>query len=193
MTDFWNSLFCILWIFIPAGVANMAPVFAAHISWLKRFNAPLDGGKHFHGQRIFGANKTWRGLLAGMFLATLVLLLQQYITRHNDWFLQLTYQATIAGDDYTQLPALFLGPLFAIGALGGDAFKSFLKRRVGVAPGKKWFPFDQIDFIIGGALLVAPFIRFSFAQYVMLLISWVILDMIVTYIGWLLKLKEAPL
>ena len=58
--------------------------------------------------------------------------------------------------DYVGLPTLIVGPLFAIGALGGDALKSFFKRQVGIRPGGTWFPFDQIDYIIGGAIASQP-------------------------------------
>jgi hypothetical protein len=30
-----------------------------------------------------------------------------------------------------------------------DSVKSFVKRRVGIAPGAPWIPFDQLDFVIG--------------------------------------------
>jgi len=180
----------------------MAPVFAAKASWLHRFGAPIDGGRMFRGKRILGDHKTWRGLAAGIVAATLVLALQQVIVGHYGWFAQVISEADIMPLDdttfgvagrYAALPVLLLGPLFAIGALGGDALKSFLKRQVGVAPGKSWFPFDQLDFIIGGALAISLFIRFTPLQYVLLIFSWLILNMAVTYAGWLLKLKDAPL
>jgi len=179
----------------------MAPVFAAKASWLHRFGAPIDGGRMFRGKRILGDHKTWRGLVAGIVAATLVLALQQGIVSHYGWFAQVIGEANImplddtilgVAERYAALPVLLLGPLFAIGALGGDALKSFLKRQVGVAPGKSWFPFDQLDFIIGGALAIALFIRFSFLQYLLLISAWLILNMAVTYLGWLLKLKDAP-
>jgi CDP-2,3-bis-(O-geranylgeranyl)-sn-glycerol synthase len=49
--------------------------------------------------------------------------------------------------------------LLGFGALAGDSIKSFFKRRVGVKPGKRWFPFDQIDFVIG-ALAFASIVYF---------------------------------
>jgi CDP-2,3-bis-(O-geranylgeranyl)-sn-glycerol synthase len=83
--------------------------------------------------------------------------------------------------------------LFAIGALGGDALKSFFKRQFGIAPGGTWFPFDQIDYIIGGSLAVLPFIHLTIGQYIILLVVWTVAVLITTYIGWLLKLKDSPI
>jgi CDP-diglyceride synthetase len=37
----------------------------------------------------------------------------------------------------------------------GDAVKSFFKRRLGITPGKSWFPFDQLDFVLGAILFVS--------------------------------------
>ncbi|HEU4368357.1 MAG TPA: CDP-archaeol synthase [Methylomirabilota bacterium] len=32
----------------------------------------------------------------------------------------------------------------------------FFKRRLGIAPGRPWLPFDQFDFVLGALSLVAP-------------------------------------
>lgn len=178
----------VLWVFLPAGVANMAPIFAAHIPALKRYNFPVDFGKSFRGRRIFGDHKTWRGFAAGIVTATLILALQQVLVGQFAWAAWLAN-----GLDYDDLPTLLVGPLFAIGALGGDAVKSFFKRQFGVRPGGTWIPFDQIDYIVGGALAVLPFIHFTIRQYLLLFLTWTIIVVASTYLGWLLKLKDQPL
>jgi len=48
-------------------------------------------------------------------------------------------------------------------------------------------------FIIGGALATAPFIQLGFWQYVMLVIMWLIVHVVASYIGYLLGLKERPI
>lgn len=40
----------------------------------------------------------------------------------------------------------------------GDAVKSFFKRQRDMPPGSSWFPFDQLDFVIG-ALVFASVIE----------------------------------
>lgn len=177
-----------LWFFAPAGVANAAPVFAAKIPLLKHWNAPLDFGKKWRGQRVFGANKTWRGLVAGIIMATLVLWLQQYMTSRYGWAYDITGHL-----DYATLPLLVLGPLFGAGALLGDAIESFFKRQRGVAPGHSWFPFDQIDYIIGGAILTLPVVRLHVWQYGWVVIVWLGMHLLASYIGFRLKLKDKPI
>jgi CDP-2,3-bis-(O-geranylgeranyl)-sn-glycerol synthase len=183
-----QDIFFALWFFAPAAVANVVPIFAAAIPQLKRFDAPMDMGKKFRGRRILGDHKTWRGLITGIIFATLTLLLQQYLFDTVGWIRNLTDQV-----DYWHLPALILGPLFAIGALGGDALESFFKRQRGVAPGRGWFPFDQIDYIVGGAIVTMPFVSLTIAQYAWLILLWLIIHVVATYFGWMLGLKERPL
>ncbi len=178
----------VLWVFIPAGVANVVPIFAAHIASLKQYNAPIDLGKTFRGKRIFGDHKTWRGLLAGMLAAVVVLAIQQVLVGQFSWFAWLAN-----GLDYAALPTLLVGVLFGLGALGGDAVKSFFKRQLGVNPGRSWFPFDQVDYIVGGALAVLPFIHFTTFQYLLLVVVWLSIHLIATHIGYWLKLKDQPI
>lgn len=177
-----------LWFFLPAGVANVAPVFAAKVPRLKRYSAPLDFRWTFRGKRIFGDHKTWRGLAVGIIFGTLTLGVQQYLVGEFAWF------ESFAGKvDYGALPTLLMGPLFAMGALGGDAIESFFKRQIGIEPGKGWFPFDQTDYIIGGAVATMPFVALSLWQYVWLVALWVVVHVVSTVIGYFLGLKERPL
>ncbi|HET6399618.1 MAG TPA: CDP-archaeol synthase, partial [Candidatus Thermoplasmatota archaeon] len=61
----WISILHALWLFLPAYVANMSPVFSAKL--LPRWNAPMDGGRTSKdGKRVLGPGKTWRGLVGGI-------------------------------------------------------------------------------------------------------------------------------
>jgi hypothetical protein len=177
-----------LWFFLPAGMANMIPIPVARLPWLRRFEAPIDGGATFRGHRVFGSHKTWRGLIAGIIAATLTLWLQQYLVDQSTWV-----QSFAGHIDYAALPILIVGPLFAIGALGGDAIESFFKRQRGIAPGHGWFPFDQTDYIIGGAIATMPFVNLSLLQYAWLLAIWLVIHVISTVIGYAMGLKERPI
>ena len=88
-------------------------------------------------------------------------------------------------------PILF-GLLSSAGALTGDALRSFFKRQRGMAPGKSWFPFDQIDYVLGGVVFTACYIQLTLWQYVLLFIVWFLLHPLATLIGYLLKLKDSP-
>jgi len=183
-----NEILFALWFFLPAGVANVTPILVAKLPGLKHWEAPMDLHRTFRGKRILGSHKTWRGLVAGAVMATATLALQQYLVGHFGWAQTLTRQV-----DYMDLPTLVLGPLFGLGALGGDAIESFFKRQRNVSPGRGWFPFDQTDYIIGGAIATAPFVSLGFLQYLWLLLLWLLVHVVASYIGYLLGLKERPI
>lgn len=175
-----------LWFFLPAGFANASPIFAA--KFISKWNTPIDLGKTFHGKRILGDHKTWRGLVVGIIMATFTLWLQQLLVRHFAWAQAITVKV-----DYRTLPVLLLGPAFGVGALGGDAIESFFKRQFNRPPGSGWFPFDQTDYIIGGAIASSPFVRLSVEQFIILLFIWLVLHVAASYIGFILGLKERPI
>jgi CDP-2,3-bis-(O-geranylgeranyl)-sn-glycerol synthase len=184
----FKEIFFAVWFFLPAGIANVTPIFVAHIPRLKHYDAPIDFGKTYRGKRVFGSHKTWRGLIAGIICSTLVLWLQQIAVHHSGWLHTWTSQV-----NYSQLPILVLGPLFAVGALGGDAIESFFKRQRGIAPGRGWFPFDQTDYVIGAAIVSVPFVALSLLQYVLLVVLWFVIHLVASVIGYGMGLKERPI
>lgn len=177
-----------LWFFLPAGLANAAPVFANKIPYINKHNQPLDFGKSFRGKRIFGDHKTFRGLIAGIVMAVIVLVLQKYLYTESSWIQTISQPV-----DYRHIHTLGLGMLFAIGALGFDAIKSFFKRQIGVQPGSTWFPFDQIDYIIGGLLLSSLVVTLPLSAYFWIVFAWFLLHLIGTFAGWLIGLRESPI
>lgn len=176
------------WFMLPAFIANGAPILAARSPLIEKWDTRLDFGKKFHGKPVFGSHKTWRGIVSGMLIATLVLWLQQLAIAHFDWTVVFAN-----GVDYSTLPTLILGPLFGLGALGGDAIESFFKRRRGTRAGDRWMPFDQIDYIIGAVLVSLPFVVLSIRQYILIFIIWFCMHIAGTYIGWRVGLKDQPL
>lgn len=189
-SDIGAALFFAFWVYLPAAIGNMTPILVAKIPWapLRNWTTPIDLGKTWRGHRIFGAHKTWRGLITGMIVSTLILALQQAIFRQvpemQDW---------LGGFDFGALPTLIVGPLFGLGALGGDAIKSFFKRQRGTPPGESWFPFDQIDLPVGALVFTWPFIQPTFGQATAVVILWSASQLISSYIGYLLNLKDKPI
>lgn len=177
-----------LWFLLPAALANASPIISAVIPKVRNWNYPIDGGRKWRGHEIFGAHKTWRGLITGILVATLILFLQRQAFIHYEW------ARTLAGGvDYKPLPVLLLGPLFGIGALGGDAIESFFKRQRNIESGHSWLPFDQLDYIVGGILVSLPFIRLRPVVYGWMLILWFIIHLVASYTGYKLGLKRRPI
>ncbi|HEU4913993.1 MAG TPA: CDP-archaeol synthase [Candidatus Saccharimonadales bacterium] len=182
-----DTILFALWFFIPAGIANMTPVPVAKLPGLRNLSAPLDFGATIGGQRIFGAHKTWRGLVAGIAAATLTVWAQQWLVREYGWFV-----ASAADEGYLSLNGWLLGPALAVGALGGDAVKSFFKRRRNIVPGSVWLPYDLIDHIIGAAILALPFVFFAWWVYPVVVVLWLFANLGISYAAYLAHIKERP-
>ena len=173
-TNFTQALL----IFLPAGIANMTPVLSNMVPVLRNWNTPLDFGKHYRGKRIFGANKTWRGLVTGTLIASVAAVK-----------LNLVFGLGLGSTIQTILAGATLG----FGALVGDAVESFFKRQKGVPSGERWFPFDQTDYIIGGLLFGMPFMHLRPLDYIVIFIIYFALHLLVSYMGFLLGLKDKPI
>ncbi len=183
-----NEIWFALWFFLPAGIANVSPIFTTKIKFLSSLLKPLDFGMKYRGKRIFGDNKTWLGLIGGVIFGLIVIRLQKYGYNHSDWI------NTISGKiNYNDPKILLLGPLLGFGALAGDATESFFKRQAGVKPGHSWVPFDQIDYIVGGLLLSLPIVILSWTNYLSILIVWVLIHLLSSYFGYLIGLKARPI
>ncbi len=169
-----------LWFFLPAGIANMAPVIANKIPLLNRWNLPLDFGVSIGDKRILGDNKTWRGLVFGVVCAGLFSL--------GQFFIYSPLTETVGS-------AIIFGVLLGAGALLGDAVASFFKRRLNIPSGTAWIPFDQTDYIIGGLIVVLPVAIDILAVTAVLsiIVVYTGLHFLVSYIGYLLGLKQRPL
>jgi len=161
-----------LYYFLPAYAANMAPV-------LFKF---LPFGSKSVNKKLFGKNKTWRGLIVGIIFGTLIFGLQKVL------YMKGTF-TEISLIDYSGY-GLLLGFLLSFGALCGDLVESYYKRKQGIAPGEKWFPWDQLDFVIGALLLSSLVYQVSGEVLLILVLVSPVLHLIVNYLGYLLKLKK---
>ena len=99
-------------------MANGAPVLAKKLMG-NLFAAPLDCGMPFmDGRPLFGTSKTIRGIVLSVVTTSL--------------------GAPLVGLDWK------LGALTATGAMVGDLFSSFVKRRLGLPPSSMAIGLDQI-------------------------------------------------
>lgn len=163
--------------FLPAGIANATPVLANKVPLLNRWGAPLDFGIRWRGKRLLGANKTWRGMVTGTALAGATAFAL----------------SPINGREESVVSTVFLGCVMGFGALLGDTVESGFKRRRNIPAGSSWFPFDQIDYIIGGLLLVWPFAHLSLRTMAIIFVTFFGLHLITAYLAYLLKLKDKPI
>ena len=145
--------------FVVSGIAQTL--------WLKsklsqRFAAPLDGGRRFRGQRIFGDNKTPRGFIVIVPATAFAFLgLYQLLAALRPVWLEGLWVLD-------RLQFFALGAVASLGFMLGEIPNSFLKRQLGVPPGGvprgrvarlACFAVDRLDSVLGMLLamsLVVP-------------------------------------
>ena len=158
-----------IWFFLPAGIANMSASLSKYIPFLDISIS----------KKYLGKNKTYRGFLFGIIVAILVTYIQ-YLLYPNIKLIAITnYQNFI-----------FLGFLQGFGALLGDSVESFFKRKKNIPPGKSWFPFDQIDWILGAIILSFLYIKLPISIIIVALIFAMIAHPLINLLGYTLKLQK---
>ena len=162
-----------IWYMLPAYFSNMAPVFFKDS--FKFLSKPVN-------TKVFGSHKTWRGIFAGTFFGILVAYLQHVM--YNDYL----WVGGISLINYENW--LLFGFLMGFGAVFGDLIKSYFKRNVGIKPGGRWIPFDQLDYIIG-ALVLSSFVYLpSLWMIVLIFIVSFLGHILINHVGYYLKIRE---
>lgn len=172
-----------LWFILPAYVANSVPVQIAKIPYFEKFSQPVDFGKSFKGKRIFGDNKTFRGLIFGILFGTLTAFFQFYFHEQAEIFFK------------TSLPEITLihGFMLSLGALVGDLIGSFVKRRVDLAPGAPAPLLDQLNFVFGAYFFSYLLTKqIDYDQFFVLILITPTIHLFFNAIAWLYRLKKNP-
>lgn len=178
-------------VFLPVlgGALAHAPVLS--LGLLKPLARPLDGGATLGGRRIFGDNKTWRGatvIVAGVTLTTVLL------SPWDSWWSALPAGLRDAGP-------LSYGVLLGLGVVVGELPNSFLKRRLGIAPGaRRRSPagvlvaiYDQADFVPAVWLLLAPLWVMAPWQAALVFAVVAVVHLVVNVIGYAIGARDALL
>ena len=137
-------------------VANGSPVV---ISILLRDHLawPLDGTRRFiDGQRLFGPSKTIRGVLVAVAATALI--------------------APACGLDRVT------GALFGLLAMAGDLCSSFVKRRLGYAPGATRPLLDQLPESLLPLWLLQPATGASHLEMAIAMAAFIVLDLLLSYL-----------
>jgi len=167
-----------LTIFLPVlgAVVLHAPVLRYDL--LKPLKRPISA-------RLFGANKTWRGagvMFTGVFLATGVA-----------W--------SLMPDSIQDESWLVVGALIGAGTVLGELPNSFLKRRIGIAPGERRLTpggialvvYDQADFVPAIALCLLPVWTMPLDTLVLGFVAVAAVHFVVNVIGYAIGAREQPI
>ena len=140
----------VLYLIAPAVAAGIVHAIVIKRDLLRVLARPLDGGRG-----ILGANKTWRGVVVTLLGSTAFVGLQRVVGVD-----------ALGLVDYSEPLTLLLGPALGAGYSLGELPNSFVKRRLGVPPGRRaqrlatlQYVADQGDSVVGATLAVALFVR----------------------------------
>ena len=159
-----NDLMIAIYVAIPTYVANSTPV-------LLGGGAPIDQERKFvDGRRILGTNKTMKGFAYGLLFGSVAALAEAILFRN--------YLLVLAGI------------LASLGALLGDLFGAFLKRRLDILPGHPLPVVDQLDFILGALVLASPLLNVTMGAVLILVIATVPIHLLSNAVAYMLRLKK---
>ena len=184
-----ESLFIVLWIMMPAYLANTIAV-------LTGGKYPIDQGRiHSDGNRILGDGKTWSGLVGGTLGGVFIGFLQVNLGEGLIEALSGSQDVDFWGEN-----SIIVFFLLSFGALFGDMTASFIKRRSQLKRGDKSPLLDMFDFV-GMALLLSfifanewlmSWILDGYVPLFTLLIATPILHRGVNIIGFKIGVKNEP-
>lgn len=156
----------LIYMMLPVYCANMAPPFARY--W-RGWNRPIN-------ERWLGSHKTVVGFSLGVSAAILTTSIQSRIhlqgelVSYENWF--------------------WLGLTSGCGAMIGDSLKSFFKRRLQIDSGKSWIPADQLDFVLGGLLVLSFWVRLGWLDVITILTLSFVGDIIVNHVSFQLGIRD---
>lgn len=179
---------------IFAGAANM--IFT-RTDFYKKHCKPIDGGKFFSdGKRIFGDNKTWAGFFGMIFFGAFFQMLWGYVCSASE-------SMESINELYVYYPNrtaynLTSGALFGLSYVLFELPNSFIKRRIGITPGKTakgavglaFFIIDQIDSLIGVVLVLSLLSKISFAKYCLYILLGALTHIAVNLVLYALKIRK---
>lgn len=174
-----NFILQCFYFILPAYFANMAPVILKN--FFRKLAFPIDLNKKINNKPIFGINKTYRGVIFGIIFAIFITFLQYILYKNNIFF-------DISIVDYSNW--LLLGFLLGFGAIIGDLMESFVKRRLNYPPGKPFVPFDQLDFVIGALIFVAPIVILSISKIITILLLTFVLHILINHIAFYTNVRQ---
>lgn len=184
-------------------ITLMSPILAGilNMMWckskiLKNLSIPIDFNKNFiDGKRIFGSNKTWKGFVGYIVLNILTACIWGAICNVTKIeglnFLYINHKNTII---YNVIIGALLGLAYAICELPN----SFIKRRIGIVPGKtsngikKYFfvILDQADSVIGCVFVVSLIYKISLAMFAVYVLLGTITHILINIMLYFMKLRK---
>jgi CDP-archaeol synthase len=158
--------------------------------WLRSLARPIDGGLVLRGRRLFGNNKTYRGVAAVAFgtaagVAMQVVLHRLGVARHLELL------------DYSRPSIIALGLVLGTAAMLSELLNSLLKRQIGITPGAAvggtwgalFYVLDQVDMLIGIWIVLSFVVGVTGVRVLWSVLFLFIAHQLLTVIGYQLGMR----
>lgn len=178
--------------FIVQSLTLVLPIFLSGIAFIAiiknnlfaRLDTPLDFGAQLSGRRIFGDNKTWRGVAVYIIISIVVCAVLDAVNSDTSQFVHPVFY---------QNP-LYVGIFFAGFYVAGELLNSFIKRQLAIAPGASSGTFwqkviDNVDGMITTALALLLVMGVSIGYILTALVAGFVLHELTDYAMRRLRLK----
>lgn len=187
LKEFW----AVSYLFSPLLIGLTTHGLCIKFDWLLFLVRPVDRGKIFRGKRIFGANKTYRGIVAVALGTALGFGIQALVLHRYDVFRQVELL------DYSPVSIVW-GFLTGFAAMLSELLNSFIKRQLDIAPGDAangilsfvFYIFDQVDFLIGAWIVPAFFVAVTFPRVIFSILFLFVSHQIISALGYLLGMRK---
>ncbi len=161
-----ESLLSLLQLLLLIIIANGAPILA-RVLLHDAFELAVDFGRKLpDNNAIFGASKTWRGILAAVFA-----------TSAAAWLLG---------------HAPKTGLLIATFAVAGDLASSFIKRRLAMKPSSMAPLLDQVPESLFPALMMMPVFNLDLLSVLLLVLIFVIIELALSHTLYKWGIRKRP-
>lgn len=150
----------LFYLMLPTYLANMAPPF---VRFWHGWNPPIH-------RRYLGEHKTVIGFMLGVGAGIAAAFFQLRVASvdgkfpYQDWF--------------------WFGLTMGLAAMLGDAAKSFVKRRLGIAAGQAWIPADQLDFVFAGLLVLHLWVPYSWLDALWIVALSFVGDVLINHVSF---------
>jgi len=145
MTAVGRTLRRAAWLILPVVVGGLCHVAVLKTDFLGPLAVPLDGGACWRGRPLFGANKTWRGVVVMSGSTALATAAQAALARRMHW------KSAVEMQQYARLDAWAGGAICGLTYCIAELPNSFVKRRLQILPGARAIRLGRIQYLVDQA------------------------------------------
>lgn len=175
----------------PVIIAGVLHMILAKLNVLSVLKVPIDRGREWRGKRIFGDNKTWRGVVLMIALTMIAYEIQTWSYGASDFVRGIAYY------DYSEVNSYYAGFMLGLGYILAELPNSFIKRRLNIKAGKGddgfkgkiFLVVDQGDSVLGCLLAMYAYWSPSLYVFFLMLVTGTGIHLLVNGLLNLAKLK----